>query len=511
MKRYFTLFFYLFSLSIVFSQNDINVEYGAVFKNEKREIPIDIIGTDENGYYILYSEGKFGQGDDMFLRKFNLDLTPSEKEINLKVETYIDKFHSLGITKIKDNIVNVFSLMTETGKKYYHQSVNLETFTLSEKQFITEIENDTKPASNSLSKFIISEDENTITLFYTIPNKNKEVAKIRIQTFDSEFIEKSNKEFELPYHNDVLSIHNLFINKENNLFMLCKVYDDSKILNNENNQKYEFQLYKITSENLELLTKIRPVGVHLRNLNPTFINDSELALTGLFSKKDMYAMKGIFAAKVNLETGSLVYSNYNSLSSDFYVKLVIDGKKKVKAVSKYNEGKRENPNFILKNIIKLKNDELLVLAEQNRIFTYNYATTYYSDNIAAIKLNNKGEIIWSTQIGKKNEKANVNIYNSFFPVKRNEDVYLFYNCNLANLNHKTGIIANSFGSFNSVFLRTKIDSNGNYQRQILSTKEELEGITIRPRLYNWIDENTLLMFGQDVDNLKNQRFIKIMF
>ena len=175
-KLYFIVLFVIF-LNATFAQKTVSVEYGAVFKNEKREIPIDIIGKDENGYYLLYSEGKYGQGDDMFLRKFNLDLTPSGQEINLKSETYDGDFNSLGITKIKDNIVHIFYVLTETGKKYYYQSVDLKNFTLGEKTFITEIENDTKKASNSLSRFIISEDENTITLFYTIPNKNKETAK----------------------------------------------------------------------------------------------------------------------------------------------------------------------------------------------------------------------------------------------------------------------------------------------------------------------------------------------
>ncbi|WP_339918099.1 hypothetical protein [Yeosuana marina] len=511
MKTYFILFLCYLSFASVYSQNDIQIEYGAVFKNEKREIPFDIVGKDENGYYLLYSEGKYGQGDDMFLRKFNLDLTPSGQELNLKDETYENKFSSLGVTKINDNIIHVFSLMTDTGKKYYYQFVNLNTFELSEKKFITEIENDTKNANNSISRFIISDDENTITLFYTIPNKNKETAKIRVQTFDSSFVEQTNTTYEFPYNNDVLSIRSVFSNKNKELFILCKVYDSSKILSDESKHQYEFQLFKVTSDNLKLLTKIRPNNVHLRHLSTTLFDDNKLVLTGLFSVKDMYAMTGVFSAKIDLETGKQLYANYNTLSTEFFSKLMSDGKKKDKAILKYNEGKRENPNYILKNTIKLDNDELLVLAEQNRSFTYNYVTTYYSDNIAAIKLDNQGNVIWSNKIGKRNEKANVYIYNSFFPILKNDAIYLFYNGNSKNLNHKTGFIANSFGSDESVFLSTKIDAEGNYTRHILCTKEELEGVTIRPSLYNWIDDNTLLMFGQDIDNLKNQRFIKVIF
>ena len=511
MKKLYVIALFTIFLNATFAQKTVSVEYGAVFKNEKREIPIDIIGKDENGYYLLYSEGKFGQGDDMFLRKFNLDLTPSGQEINLKSETYDGDFNSLGITKIKDNIVHIFYVLTDTGKKYYYQSVDLKNFTLGEKTFITEIENDTKKASNSLSRFIISEDENTITLFYTIPNKNKETAKIKVQTFDSNFVEKTSADYEFPFNNDVLSIHYVFTNKQNELFMLCKLYDDYKTLSNENNHRYAFNLYKITPENLELITTIRPDNVHLRHLNTTLLNDNELVLTGLYSIKNMYAMKGVFSAKVDLTTGKLAYSKYNDFSADFYSKLMEDGKKKDKEMAKFNDGKREDQNYILKQTIKLDNDELLVLAEQTWSFTYNYVTTYFNHDIAMIKLDKEGNMIWSNKIGKRNDKTNVSIYNSYFPVIKDHDLYLFYNGNSKNLNHKTGFIANSFGSYDGVFMCTKVDTNGTYKRQVLSTKQDLEGVTIRPRLYNWIDENTILMFGQDIDNLKNQRFVKVVF
>ena len=112
----------------------------------------------------------------------------------------------------------------------------------------------------------------------------------------------------------MLSIHYLFTNKQNELFMLCKLYDDYKTLSNENNHRYAFNLYKITPENLELITTIRPDNVHLRHLNTTLLNDNELVLTGLYSIKNMYAMKGVFSAKVDLTTGKLAYSKYNDFS-----------------------------------------------------------------------------------------------------------------------------------------------------------------------------------------------------
>lgn len=509
-----TLFLCLVILSsiLINAQNNIDVEFGSIFKNEKRQIPVDIIGQDENGYYILYSEGRFGQGDDMFLRKFNLDLTPSTKEINLKSETYEGKFNSLGLTKLKNKITHVFYLLTDTGKTYYYQNIDLTTFSLSPKKLITTILNDSKNARNSLSRFLISDDENTITLFYTIPNKNKETAKIRVQTFDSDFNEKTSTYYSFPYNNDVLSYRRIFTNSKNELFILCKKYDSYKVLNDENNHRYEFQLYQIKNDQLGLLTTIRPDNVHLRSLNTTLINDEELALTGLYSEKDLYAMNGVYASKINLTNGEVIASKYNKFSADFFSKLMEDGKKKNKAIAKYNEGKRADQNYILKQTIKLDNNELLVLAEQVWSYSYNYAITYYHHDIAAVRLDHEGKIIWANKIGKRNDKPNVPIYNSYYPVCKKDKLYLLYNCNAKNLNHRKGRLANYFNDFDRAFMATHVDLNtGDYNRQLLIKNEQLEGITIRPSLYNWIDDDTLLMFGQDIDNLKNQRFVKVKF
>ncbi|MGS2760774.1 hypothetical protein [Sinomicrobium sp. M5D2P9] len=60
-------------------------------------------------------------------------------------------------------------------------------------------------------------------------------------------------------------------------------------------------------------------------------------------------------------------------------------------------------------------------------------------------------------------------------------------------------------------MATGIKDDGSYRRKIPATREDLKGIAIRPSLANWMDKNTLLLFGQDIDNLKNQRFIKFIF
>ncbi|MBC9797002.1 hypothetical protein, partial [Sinomicrobium weinanense] len=63
MNRFLLFSFLFYAFSPVHAQEktqNIEIRYGNVFKNDEREIPTDIIGHDKNGYYLLYSGGRFG-------------------------------------------------------------------------------------------------------------------------------------------------------------------------------------------------------------------------------------------------------------------------------------------------------------------------------------------------------------------------------------------------------------------------------------------------------------------
>jgi len=223
-------------------------------------------------------------------------------------------------------------------------------------------------------------------------------------------------------------------------------------------------------------------------------------------------MTGVYTAKISLDSGEKKFETYTNFDAEYLTLLLEDGKRKQRILKRIAKGKHEDPNYILKNVMLNKDGEQTLIAEQIHSYTYNYSTTYYHQNLALIKLDNQGNMIWSSKIGKNQAKPNVAIYSSYFPVIKEHNYILLYNCHESNLSHVKGTAANPFLSQNKIFIATSIDKdNGNYSRSKLANKEQLDGITIRPSLYNWIDDNTLLMFGQDIDNLKNQGFVKLKF
>lgn len=507
-----TLFCFVF-VFVQFVNAQVTIEYGEKFKNEKREIPVSIIDRDETGYYFVYSEGKYGQGDDIYLRKFSTDLTPTDLRAKLKLEVEGSKFSSLGISRIQDKLIHIFSLQSKTEKGYYYQFIDITDFTISQKELITKVNFSSTSKNNEyLRNFFIRKNQDEIVLFFRVIGKKSEAYKIRKKVFDINFKLKENQLYEFGYQNGNASYSDIFRSKSDVFYLQTKVYDSNKIFADENKHRYQHQLYRLDSLSPTLISNIRPKDVHMRFLDANVDDNEEIVLTGITSKKDMYSMSGIYSAKMKLNDGSFVYENYNKLSADFYGQLMVEGKKKEKAKKKYLEGKRENTNYIFKKSYLLENGETLLLAEQIWSMTVNFATTYYHHNIAVIKLDQQGNILWEKKIGKKNTKNNTSTYSSFLPILRDGRLLLLYNGNEGNLKHKTGIVRNSFSSDKRAFICTQIDlATGDYKRNVISTKTELDGITIRPFLYNWIDKSTLLMFGQDISNLKNQRFFKLKF
>ncbi len=512
-NRFFqtTLVLFIFAHTIWAQEIDkITIEFGEVFKNDEREIPTDILGSDATGYYLLYAGGRFGQGKKS-VRKFSLDLLPTGDEIILggdKPATH----NSLGVAKVNDKIIHLWSSMDDSGKKYFYQTIDLNTFSSSAPKFIAEIKNDTRKASRSMSRFIISEDEKTITLFYTIPNKNKELQKIRVQKFDTDFNTLESRDFEFKYQNKMLAIQEVLLDNDENLIIICKKYNSPKIVREELDHNYEFQFYQVKNNSLNLVSTIVPKDVHLRSLKPIIDAENNLFVSGIISKVNLYAMTGVYAAKINLDSGTKEFETYTNFDADYLTLLIEDGKRKERILKRIAKGKHEDPNYVLRHVMLNENGEQTIIAEQIHSYTYNYATTYYHQNLALIKLDNQGNKVWSSKIGKNQTKPNVSIYSSYFPVTKKENFFLLYNCHESNLTHTTGTTANPFLGAGKIFIATSINrANGTYSRQQLANKEQLDGITIRPSLYNWIDDNTLLMFGQDIDNLKNQGFVKVRF
>jgi hypothetical protein len=70
-----------------------------------------------------------------------------------------------------------------------------------------------------------------------------------------------------------------------------------------------------------------------------------------------------------------------------------------------------------------------------------------------------------------------------------------------------------YGAFaseeNESFILTFLNANGEIKSNPITTKTELQGYRIRPRLSSKLDDGTILLFAQKPANVKYQRFMSL--
>ena len=100
--------------------NNYSLKLHDKFKTDKREIPEDYVESDENGHYLIYSKGKYGQGGSTLV-KFDKEFMPTGKKIALtrSYDKEDAKEYSLGILPSNGKLLNITTTATKEFRKFY--------------------------------------------------------------------------------------------------------------------------------------------------------------------------------------------------------------------------------------------------------------------------------------------------------------------------------------------------------------------------------------------------------
>ncbi len=494
----------LLSITTSHAQNidsQFKVELGQVFRADKRSVPLDIIGHDSSGYYILYGAGTHGQREKA-ITKFNLDLVPTEQTLNLASTVEGEEISTLGITQIDNTIYHISAVSSRQSATIFSEKINLNDFTLGERKAIIKI-NDFGKQKNPFQKFIISND--TSVFFYTIPNKANGRKKAKVLLLDEKFNIISTEEYEFPYQEKLFSITKIILGDNDEIYLLGQYNFGTNSLKTYKLKKYEYILFNLSNGKATEITKISNGGKHLIKFDFLKTKQNELVLAGFYSEKDIFAIKGTFYEKINLASKQNISRRFQEFDSSFYTQLAV-GSKKDFIVRRIKKGRYEDPNYVLYNTFQTNDGGIILVAEQTIFNGYTYGTK----NLALVKLTLDGTIEWTKKIGKNNANSNTTVYSHYNVIKRNSKLLFFYNDNAKNLHHIKGSVYNAFMDLGAeVLMLTSVTFDGEYKRKIVIQEGVSEGIRIRPQLSRLLDENTILFFGQSPLNLKKQRFVKI--
>lgn len=286
-KSKLVLVFFLpfFSLSLSAQGTaDIDVELGPIFRADERAIPLDLVGSDDSGYYVLFGAGKFGQREKT-LRKFNLNLTPTNQKLQLISDESSEALKTLGIIQIGDKILHISAQNSPYSINYYYQKLNLGDFSIDAPKPVVTVNSDRQNMNQSIQRFIVARDTSKVMLFYSVPNGQKEFQRVAAKTFTPDFEEISSHEYEFPFTNKQFQLHTIYLENNGDLLLIAKRYLSNKILREEENAGYEYLVYRLSEGNVREIGKFQTLGKHIRQFKTIYAKNGDLIFAGIFSER----------------------------------------------------------------------------------------------------------------------------------------------------------------------------------------------------------------------------------
>lgn len=309
-------------------------------------------------------------------------------------------------------------------------------------------------------RFFYDKKENKSQYFIVFNNKFEKI-------YESKF-EKNNKFFDFKHIN--ISDNN------GTIYLLSKVFENNSRKTKKNNKtNYHYELFNINSNGI----KQKNLKEDNKFISSLFItsNKENIFLVGFYSEKNDTYIKGVCRYNLNSNDLEVKSKHFNSLNEQFYIDKYKNGlKEKSKGIKHLDlkslfldeqenivinteEFTIENPNFDFKNIY---------YNHFERVFRYNPTKklVYHFDDIISIKIDNKGKILWSRNIHKKQTGFFNSSYTSTYI---NNKVYFFINGKLKTLKDgRFGFLQPS--SKNSNLFVIEISDNGLKYKKVIDSE-----------------------------------------
>ena len=501
--------FLLIEMSSAQTGQDYKVELHQEFKTDDREIPEQYVGSNDDGHYFLYSKGKYGYGASSLV-KFNNNFLPTNEEIQL-TQGSDDKEveeHSLGIIELDDKLLCITTKSTKNYRKFFAKTVDLETFQISSQKEISNISIEGTNMRKSFMSFVLARDNSSVGLFYSVPTKSKVSKKYSLIVFDKEFNQLDKFDYEFPHGDREFVIMNgILLNKEEMIVLTANLSNIPTSPNSRKVPNYEYTITSLNKGKSELVGKVPNDFKWLNKLN-LVIDEASIKLIGLYSNVGRYDVHGTFFHKIDRFNHNNVVHQlipFNQKLLDQHYEISMTGNLIKKKIKKY----RELPYYITKNTLSYDDGSILLLAEQTHTYTQ-YVTTYHSQNVVALLIDDNGTVEWSKMIKKDNSKTSTWVYSSYIVGKNQDDYILVYNGSKKNLNpNDTKRYKAFFDKDHESLLVVELKKNGRIKQESVTSKAISLGYRVRPGLSSKIGEDRILLFAQRPSNVRNQRFMTL--
>ena len=504
-----------------------NVKWGDEKEINRRTIFEDIIGSDDDGTYIIKRTWK---GDaPLIIEKYGNDMALKKSVAVILGEKEDDRIYQYA-TQI-DGVLILFSTVLDNKAKVnllYAQTINKETLTPNSKLIkIGAIEFTGKSKRNSGSfTCTISNDEKRILIYHNLPYERDENETFSYYIFDKDLNLLWEKNVTLPHENELFSVVDYDIQENGDLYLLSKIFKEKAKDSRKGKPNYHYQVIAYTDKGEN--TKEYPIL-----LEKKFLTDMKIAINlegdiicgGFYSDNGTATIKGSYFLKIDESTKSIVFKSFKEFEIDFIIQNMTD-KNKRKIQKRKEKGKDvELYEYDLADIVLKEDGGAVLIGEQH--YVREVTTTdsqgnisisyhYYYNDIIVISIDPEGQIEWTEKITKKQRTVNDNgLFSSYALAIVGDQLNFIFNDNAKNLatskmtkGKAKGVVYDFTKRFkSSVAVLVQIDSDGRQVKEALFNAQEAE-LLIRPKVAEQISNQEMVIYGQ---KRRTERFGKITF
>jgi len=436
MRRKILTVVMMLAISGLFAQ-EIKVNWGVEFKNDKKETISDVIHDDGTNIYstvVARSGGLFTKVKvKPSLIKFSSTMEPLKRYDFITNEKDVHYHGAYFLGGKFFFITDLFNKRTNT-LELYAQKIDKDLNPEGDNQMIWKIVG-VKGEETSF-KFTFSEDSSKFLVFVQAKQKRKEMKNLAFRVFDAKFNTVFEKNVEFPWTEEGMVIKNSHVNNNNDVFAILKVYKEGKAGKDEmkeNGKKvpaYDIMIKRYSPDGTEKEVTIDMGGRFLDEWWATDDHKGDLHLFASYEEEFEKGINGFVFMKLDAKTGEIASQSAWQIPMELSIRigLIQDDKPKTKtpAISR---------KFSITDLMIMEDGTVNVILEKNYVVVYTSGGMngqpmythyiYHSDGLIAIKVDNAGGVAWYKYIPKIQVNSTLFMYHAAMFHK--DKMYIMWN------------------------------------------------------------------------------------
>lgn len=496
-----------------YSNDEFNVKFGFPYEIPKGHEDLGYFGNPETGFaQISYKPKK-----ELTIQSFDKNLKASKAKV-IDISDFPPDFQSDAFMVISNKYYWFFSTYSKSEKQesLWAQEIDLAKGELvgKRKELLenSELEGDLVNmggfynfAKGNKYQFQSSIDSSKILITYRLLHKSKNDAVSKEQVgfcvIDGKLNILDNNIITMPYTEKKMDNEDYEVDRNGNAFLLAKVYGDGEKKTKEKGKPdYHYEVFRLqhgTKDDLKNI-KLDTESKFITDILITEQSTGDIIIAGFYSNKKqtrgttftsaVNSSDGVFLVKIDANGTPVNYGKgYYEFPAEALKQFMSERAQK-KLEKKEDKGELEAKDLVMRKVISNADGSMEILGEEYKMVTttsYNGRSTtthtnYYYDDILDMRIDAKGEMVWTKKVPKRQVGSAGRGSMSFYAYTLNNCTYLFYTDNIKNLklslDKEPASHSDGLGGY---LVYYKIDASGNITKGDLFDYKK-EGIRFQP-------------------------------